>query len=132
MATVTINLISPSGAPLGLTLSPDDQPNEIMELLERADRAATAIAQRDGWEFADKSADLPTVRELTAGPSFCGFPCGPSVNAAGFPAFVMVGEKMAQRREKQGDTWYSYRVGDGYEQVMRFRAGDDVPPVVGI
>ncbi|MEM7133468.1 MAG: hypothetical protein AAF702_44640 [Chloroflexota bacterium] len=130
MAQVTINLISPSGAPLGLTLSPDDDSSTIMELLERADKAAQAISQRPGWAFADQRPEEPTVKELSAGPTFCGFLCSESTNPLGFPAFVMVGEKMAKRREKQGDTWYSYKTSDGqYEQVLNFRAGDEVPGV---
>lgn len=130
MAQVTINLTSPSGAPLGLTLTQDDDPAEIMELLNRADRAAQAIAGKQGWAFADQRPSEPTVKELTSGPTFCGLACSPSTNALGFPAFVMVGEKMAKRREKQGDTWYSYRTGDAYERILDFRAGDEVPEVV--
>ena len=41
--------------------------------------------------------------------------------------------KQAQRREKQGDAWYSVRQADGsYAQVLRIPKGEKAPEVKGL
>ena len=48
------------------------------------------------------------------------------VDANGLPTWIIVDGKQAQRREKQGDVWYSVKLIDGsYERVLR------IPKVVG-
>lgn len=117
---------------MDLTIPARDDDRGIMALLDRAEQAAQAVAARDGWKLAEARSVEASSAEMQRGPTFCGFPCSPSLNALGFPAFVIAGDRMAKRHEKQGDTWYSYRAGDGYEQVLNFRAGDAAPPVVGL
>ena len=40
--------------------------------------------------------------------------------------------KQAQRREKQGDIWYSVHLADGaYVQVLRIPKGERVPEING-
>ena len=41
--------------------------------------------------------------------------------------------KQAQRREKQGDVWYSAKMPDGtYAQVLRIPKGEKAPAVLGM
>ena len=54
-----------------------------------------------------------------------GYPCSPTVDERGLPTWIIVGGKQAQRREKQGDAWYSVRLADGtYAQVLRIPKGE--------
>ncbi len=138
MATVTLNLKTPKGYPLNLTVAPEDNGKDVQALLERAVVLADWFVGQ-GWAFAE--AGLAALggeqRALTGGgPSFCGYPCSPTVNAAGLPSWIIVDGKQADRHEKQGDTWWS--LGEGpkgerkYRQVLRIAKGEIVPPVVGL
>lgn len=132
MATVTLHLTTPAGDPLDLTVSPEDKGTDVQQLLERTEALAGWFKAR-GWHFADAQPTLPSVRELTSGPSFCGYPCSPTVDDAGFPTWILVGDRQAMRRDKQGDHWYSCKNGDGtFTQVLRIPKGEKVPPVVGL
>ena len=111
---------------------PDTETEKIKTLLNRAD----AIGQHYhvlGWEFAEAAATRPGAAELAAGPTFAGYACSPTVDAAGLPTWLIVDGKQAQRREKQGDVWYSVRLQDGtYDQVLRIPKGETAPPVMGL
>lgn len=132
MATVTLKLITPSGAPVDLALDTGDDGKIVAELLDRTDKLASALLER-GYAFADAAPAGPSVAELTAGPTFCGYACSPGVNAAGFPTWILADGQQAQRREKQGDVWYSVKLPDGqYERKLHFRAGEQVPAVAGL
>lgn len=139
MATVTLNLTTPKGYRLDLAVSPEDNGKDVQALLQRAEVLADWFVGQ-GWGFADAQPSLAALggeqRALTAGPSFCGYPCSPTVNAAGLPSWILVDGRQADRREKQGDVWYS--LGEGpkgerkYRQVLRIAKGEIVPPVLGL
>lgn len=128
----TLKLIGPGGAPIDLHLSPEDKGEDIKILLERVGTLTTWM-QGNGWAFADAHPTGPSVKELTAGPTFAGYPCSPTVNEAGLPTWVISGGQQAHRREKQGDVWYSTKQPDGtYEQVIRIPKGEQAPAVLGL
>ena len=132
MPNVTLKLVSPSGAPLELSIAPGDETTAVVELLERADKAAAYLSGK-GWGFADTAPTGPSAKELAAGPTFAGYPCSPTVNDAGIPTWILVNGQQAQRREKQGDVWFSAKVGEGqYETVLRIPKGEKPPTVVGL
>lgn len=131
MATVTLKLMTPNGHPMDLAVSPEDDGEQVKALLERSAKLADWFAGK-GWGFADAQPALPGPRELAAGPTFCGYPCSPTTNEAGFPTFIIADGHQASRREKQGDVWYSYKDGEQYHQVLRVPKGEEVPPVVGL
>ena len=82
---------------------------------------------------AESSASTPGAAELAAGPSFAGYPCSPTVDDAGLPTWIIVDGKQAQRREKQGDVWYSIKLQDGsYERILTIPKGEQAPAVVGL
>jgi len=137
MATVTLNLKTPKGYPLNLTVAPEDNGKDVQALLERAVVLADWFVGQ-GWAFAEAQPALAEQKALTAGagPTFCGYPCSPTVNEAGFPSWILVEGKQAERHEKQGDVWWS--VGEGpkgerkYRQVLRIPKGEKVPPILGL
>lgn len=132
MCKVTIDLVSPSGVPVTLEVDKADDHQTIIELLDRADRIGAYFNQR-GWSFAHLEATGPSAAELAQGPTFAGYPCSPTVDERGLPTWLIVDGKQAQRREKQGDTWYSVRLADGaYAQVLRIPKGERVPEVQGL
>lgn len=132
MPNVTLKLVSPTGAPLELSIAPGDDTHEVIELLERADKAAAYLSGK-GWSFADTEPKGPSAKELAAGPTFAGYPCSPTVNDAGIPTWILVNGQQAQRREKQGDVWFSAKVGEGqYETVLRIPKGEKPPQVIGL
>lgn len=132
MATVTLKLMTPNGHPMDLAVSPEDDGDQVKVLLERSAKLADWFAEK-GWGFADAQPALPSPREMAAGPSFCGYPCSPTVDEAGLPTWILVGERQAMRREKQGDTWWSVKEADGsYTQVLRIPKGEKPPRVVGL
>jgi len=132
MATVTLRLTTPQGYPFDLSVSPADNGDEVRALLERAEKLGGWLVGR-GWGFADAQPSLPSPRELTAGPTFCGYPCSPTVDDAGLPTWILVGDRQAMRREKQGDVWWSVKGTDGsYTQVLRIPKGEQAPAVVGL
>lgn len=132
MCNATINLISPGGVPVALAVSADDDHEEIIATLKRADRLGQWAAEK-GWSFAEASAAGPPAAELDAGPRFASYPCSPTMDDAGRPTWIIVGDRQAHRREKQGDVWYSLKEADGtYTQIMRIPKGEIAPPVTGI
>lgn len=132
MSIATIEMVSPSGFPITLTVSKDDAREDIIATLERADAVASYFASK-GWGFAAQPAALPSAAELDQGPTFCGFRCSSTVDDQGLPSWIVASDQQAVRRSKQGDTWYSIKLPDGtYEQVLRIPKGEKVPAVKGI
>ena len=132
MTTATVHLISPAGVPVTLAIAPDDDKEAIIALIDRADKVAGwCIAH--GWSTSHSEAAGPSAGELAQGPTFAGYPCSPTVDAQGLPTWIIFEGKQAQRREKQGDVWYSVRgEGDGYVQVLRIPKGEKAPEVRGL
>ena len=132
MPTTTLTLISPHGTPVTLTIEPDADTDDITALLDRADAIGQHYAAH-GWAFAEAKPSTPGPAELAAGPTFAGYPCSPTTDDNGLPTWLIVDGKQAQRREKQGDVWYSVKLIDGsYEQVLRIPKGEQAPPVRGL
>ncbi|MBE2240928.1 MAG: hypothetical protein IAE81_24290 [Caldilineaceae bacterium] len=132
MCKITIDLVSPAGVPVTLQVDKTDDHQTIIELLDRAEKIGAYFSQR-GWNFAHLEATGPSAAELAQAPTFAGYPCSPTVDERGFPTWLIVDGKQAQRREKQGDTWYSVRLPDGsYAQVVRIPKGERVPEVNGL
>jgi hypothetical protein len=132
MCKATIDLVSPSGVPVTLEVSNEDDQQTIIGLLERAEKIGVFFGNR-GWSFAHAEATGPSAGELAQGTTFAGYPCSPTVDERGLPTWIIVDGKQAQRREKQGDTWYSLRTGDGsYAQVLRIPKGEKPPEVKGL
>ena len=130
--TTTRTLISPHGAPVTLTIEPGSDTDEILALLERADAIGQHYAAR-GWRYAEAQATTPSAGELDAGPTFAGYPCSPTVDERGLPTWIIVDGRQAQRREKQGDVWYSVKLQDGsYERILTLPKGEQAPPVRGV
>ncbi len=127
MCRATIDLVSPGGVPVTLEVTNDDDQQTILEILDRAEKIGLYFGSR-GWTFAHLEPIGPSATELSQGPSFAGYPCSPTVDERGLPTWIIVDGKQAQRREKQGDTWYSVRMADGsYVQVLRIPKGEKVP-----
>lgn len=132
MANVQIDLLSPHGVPCTLTVTKDDTQEDIIAVLDRADKIGAYFAGK-GWSFAAQPATGPSATELDRGPTFCGYRCSPTVDERGLPSWIVVDGQQAMRREKQGDVWYSARLSDGtYEQVLRIPKGEKVPAVKGL
>jgi hypothetical protein len=128
----TIELVSPSGVPVTLSVTKDDTQEDIIATLERADKIGAYFAKH-GWGFAAQPAALPSAAELDQGPTFCGYRCSPTVDDRGLPSWIVVDGQQAMRREKQGDVWWSIKTSDGsYEQVLRIPKGEQAPKVKGI
>ena len=135
MCKATIRMIAPSGVPVTLEVGADDDQKEIVATLNRAD-AIGAYFLSHGWGAAgsEAAASGPSAGELAQGPTFAGYPCSPTVDSQGLPTWIIFEGKQAQRREKQGDVWYSVRAGegDGYTQVLRIPKGEKAPAVQGL
>lgn len=132
MCKATIELVSPNGVPVTLEVGNEDEPQAIIGVLERAEKIGLYFGGR-GWSFARGEAVGPSAHELAQGPSFAGYPCSPTVDDHGLPTWIIVDGKQAQRREKQGDVWYSVRTTDGsYAQVLRIPKGEKPPEVKGL
>jgi hypothetical protein len=132
MSIATLELVSPTGVPVTLTVTKDDATADIIATLERADKIC-AWCKGQGWGFTTQPAAGPSPAELEQGPTFCGYPCSPTLDDKGFPTWIVVDGQQAMRREKQGDTWYSARRHDGtYEQVLRIPKGEAAPKVKGL
>lgn len=128
----TIELISPNGVPVSLEIDPDTDREIIIATLDRADKIGSYFASK-GWAFASTQPATPSAAELDNTPTFCGYVCSPTVDELGRPSWVIVDGRQAQRHEKQGDAWYSVKVGEGeYQQVLRIPKGEKVPPVKGL
>ena len=102
MSSITINLISPHGTPITLTVGPGDDTKEVTALLERADAIGQHYAAH-GWALAEAQPSTPGPAELEAGSTFAGCPCSPTVNDDGLPTWIIVDGKQAQRRAKHTD-----------------------------
>ncbi len=127
----TLTLISPHGTPVTLTIEPGADTDVITALLDRADAIGQHYATH-GWAFASGQPSTPGPPELAAGPTFAGYPCSPTTDDNGLPTWIIVDGKQAQRREKQGDVWYSVKLMDeSYEQVLRIPKGEQAPSVRG-
>ncbi len=138
--TAILKLTTPEGRPFDLVLDQTSTEEEVMAVLKNAGNLGNWLVGK-GCRFADAQPSQPALAEqkaLTAGagPTFCGYPCSPTVNEAGFPSWIVVDGKQAERHEKQGDVWWS--VGEGpkgerkYHQVLRIPKGEKVPPVLGL
>ena len=134
MCRATISLISPSGVPVTLEVAAEDDKDQIIATMDRAATIGAYFVAK-GWAapHPDTGAAGPSAGELAQGPTFAGYPCSPTVDASGLPTWIIFEGKQAQRREKQGDVWYSVRAGeDGYTQVLRIPKGEKAPAVVGL
>ena len=135
MCKATISLISPSGVPITAEIGADDEPTAVIATMERAEKAGAYFLSR-GWTAAHNTdanaAAGPSASELAQGPTFAGYPCSPTVDEAGRPTWIIVDGKQAQRRVKQGDVWYSVKMGEEYIQVLRIPKGEKAPAVVGL
>lgn len=131
MATATLQLLTPKGHPFTLSLTPDDDGEQIKALMERTATLADWFSTK-GYAFADAQPTMPSPRELTSGPTFAGFPCSPTTDDRGCPTWILVGDRQAQRREKQGDIWYSYKNGTEYVQALQIPKGEKIPEIVGL
>lgn len=128
----TISMIAPSGAPISLEITPDDDRDTIIAAAKRGQQIADWLIA-NGWTAPHSDAAAgPSAAELAQGPTFAGYPCSPTVDDAGRPTWIIVDGKQAQRREKQGDVWYSVKVNDEYLQVLRIPKGEKAPAVMGI
>ena len=131
MCTATIDLISPSGMPITLHLGADDDQQTVIETLKRAETIGAFCAER-GWSYAPSIPQISEAFEVPRGPTFAGYPCSPTVDERGLPTWIVVEGKQAQRREKQGDVWYSVKQDDGsYAQVLRIPKGEKMPETQG-
>lgn len=129
MCKITIELISPNGVPVTLEVEKDDEHQTVIDILERAEKIGAYFSHR-GWTFSRIEPVGPSAVELAQGPTFAGYPCSPTVDDRGLPTWLIVDGKQAQRREKQGDVWYSVRLGDGtYAQVLRIPKGEKIPEI---
>lgn len=127
-----IELISPSGVPITLSIDESSDRDAIIATLDRADKIGSYFASK-GWAFASTQPAMPSAAELDKGPTFCGYPCSPTVDELGRPSWVIVDGRQSQRHEKQGDCWYSVKTGENeYQQVLRIPKGEKVPPVKGL
>jgi hypothetical protein len=99
---------SPHGTPVTLTIESGAETDEITALLDRADAIGQHYAAR-GWARAEAQPGTPGPAELVAGPTFAGYPCSPTTDDNGLPTWLIVDGRQAQRREKQGDVWYSVK-----------------------
>lgn len=127
MNSVTIKLISPSGVMMDLAIPAKEEDKGIIALLDRAEDTAKAIVNRGDWHLAEAKAMGPSVAELDSVPRFGGYECSPTVGDNGFPTYIIANGKRADRREKQGDVWYSYPDDSGaYVQVLRIPKGEKV------
>lgn len=132
MCKATIDLISPNGVPVTLEVNKDDDQQTILEALSRAEKIGLYFSSK-GWGFAHLEPLGPSATELAQGPTFAGYPCSPTVDMRGLPTWIIVDGKQAQRREKQGDVWYSARMTDGsYAQLLRIPKGEKPPEVKGL
>ena len=132
MCKATLDLLSPGGVPITLEVNNDDDQQTIIDMLERAEKIGLYFSSR-GWRYAQAEPTGPSADELAQGPTFAGYACSPTVDDNGLPTWIIVNGKQAQRREKQGDVWYSAKLSDGaYEQVLRIPKGERPPDVKGL
>lgn len=131
-ATATLQLVTPAGYPAALTVSAATLPEELAALLVIADLAAQQ-AQAAGWTPpAEDDPEPATTATHGSEPTFCGYVCSRTFEpASGQPAWIIVDGHQAHRREKQGDTWYSYQGEPGtYTRALVIRKGEVAPGIV--
>lgn len=99
-----------------------------MQTLERIATALERIAA------AMESGGLAQPAAVTGQgqPTFCGFAAAWSLDALGYPAYIVDGEtgEIVHKHQKQGDTWYSVKdesAAGGYRQLLRIGAGETLP-----
>lgn len=100
--------------------------NRLFDTLERIAVALERIADNGAALQAQPAA-------ATGQPTFCGFICAWAYDAQGFPSYVRtVDGKIANRRQKQGATWFSWKIDDDTysDKVLVFQPGETVPPIV--
>lgn len=131
MTHAVIELISPGGVPVALHVTKDDSHEDVIATLERADKIGAYFAGK-GWGFARAGDTGPSAQELDRGPTFCGYPCSPTVDDRGLPTWIVAQGIQALRHEKQGDVWWSIKQGDNYVQVLRIAKGEKAPAVRGL
>lgn len=137
MPSATITVETPTGFQAQFMLEPGYDREEVKALVEGVERFTQFLAGR-GWAPVDTSTIVqqgtpPSAAELSQGPTFCGYPCSPTVDERGLPSWIIAEGRQATRHEKQGDTWYSYRDGnDVYVQVLRIPKGEKAPAVTGL
>lgn len=128
----TLHLTTPTGAGVEITFDAGTPAEAIAGVLERAEKIAAHYVGK-GWSVQPAEPTGPSAAELATGPSFAGYPCSPTVDDKGMPTWIIVDGKQAQRREKQGDIWYSVKGEAGaYVQVLRIPKGEKAPEVKGI
>ena len=131
MCKATIELVSPGGVPVTVEVGNEDEQKAILELVARAEQIGLFLVGK-GWSV-NQQEQGPSATELANGPTFAGYPCSPTVDERGLPTWIIVDGKQAQRRDKQGDVWYSLRMVDGnYVQVLRIPKGEKTPDVRGL
>ena len=132
MCKVTLDLVSPGGVPVTLEVNNGDDQQTIIDMVDRAEKIGLYFGNK-GWRYAQAEPTGPSANELAQGPTFAGYACSPTVDEHGLPTWLIVNGKQAQRREKQGDVWYSIKLMDGsYEQVLRIPKGETAPEVKGV
>ena len=127
---IRMQITSPTGIPMQLEISPDDNGKEIIGLLERAEAMGEYLSN-NGWAI-DEPTRGPGAQEAAQGPTFCGYPCSPTADDRGLPTWILVNGHQAHRREKQGDVWYSYKEGEEYIQALRIPKGETPPKIQGL
>ena len=134
MCKATIHLTTPAGAPVDLEIGAGATTDMIQTVMDRAAKIADYYLAA-GWGLPHAPSDGatgPAAAELAQGPTFAGYPCSPTVDDQGRPTWIIVDGVQAQRREKQGDVWYSAKTADGYHQVLRIPKGETAPAVRGL
>ena len=132
MCRATLHFVSPAGVPITLEMSKDDDQQAIRDLLARAEQIGLFYGAR-GWRLDQFGPSADGIDPPHLGPTFAGYPCSPTVDERGLPTWIIVDGRQAQRREKQGDVWYSVKLGEGeYDQILRIPKGERAPTVRGL
>ena len=100
-----------------------------MDMNERSITALERIA--DALErIADAGSAGPGAQAQTAAhlPTFAGFNCSWTKDAAGYPSYIITADGSAFFHTKQGDCWWSVKEGETFRQVLRIKAGETLPP----
>jgi len=118
-----INLTGTSGAAIELTVSPGDDTDGIIDLLQRSDKIGS-WATGQGWGIS------PSGQPVTADDKyFCGHKAGGDVDPNGFPLWVEINGRRAYRKIKDRSVWYSYKDSAGkYQNFLSSNIGETVVP----
>ena len=95
------------------------------------------IKVRIGGEVFDTTTGANTTYDLTSadgqGNGLGACAAASVTDDAGLPTWIIVNGKQAQRREKQGDVWYSIKLGDdSYERILTIPKSETAPAVHGV